>query len=145
MPKVICKKIGCKQLVEKGLNNGYCDSHKEFGQQKIEESKKIRYAEYDKRRDKKLVAFYNGIKWRRLRDFILSRDNYLCQDCLKQNDIAAAEEVHHIIEVKVDWSKRYEQDNLVSLCKSCHRKRHGKYQISNTPPLIKKNERYQIP
>ena len=86
MPKVICKKIGCKKLVEKGINY--------------------------------------GVKWKRLRESVLSRDNYLCQDCLASNRLVAAEEVHHIIEVKEDWNKRYEEDNLISLCKSCHRKRH---------------------
>ena len=124
MPKVICKKIGCKKLVEKGINYGYCDEHKDFGEQKIEEAKKYRYAQYDKTRDPKLVAFYHGVKWKRLRESVLSRDNYLCQDCLASNMLVAAEEVHHIIEVKEDWNKRYEEDNLISLCKSCHRKRH---------------------
>nr|DAN55271.1 MAG TPA: HNH endonuclease [Caudoviricetes sp.] len=127
MPKVICKKIGCKKLVEKGINYGYCDEHKDFGEQKIEEAKKYRYAQYDKTRDKKLVNFYHGTKWKQLRDYALARDNYLCQDCLDSNRLIAAEEVHHIIEVKDDWSKRYDKDNLVSLCKSCHRKRHRKY------------------
>ena len=91
---------------------------------KIEEAKKYRYAQYDKTRDPKLVAFYHGVKWKRLRESVLSRDNYLCQDCLASNRLVAAEEVHHIIEVKEDWNKRYEEDNLISLCKSCHRKRH---------------------
>ena len=127
MPKVICKKIGCKKLVEKGINYGYCDEHKDFGEQKIEEAKKYRYAQYDKTRDKKLVNFYHGTKWKQLRDYVLARDNYLCQDCLDSNRLIAAEEVHHIIEVKDDWSKRYDKDNLVRLCKSCHRKRHRKY------------------
>lgn len=124
MPKVICKKIGCKKLIEKGINNGYCDEHKEFGEQKIKEANKIRYADYDKTRDPKLVAFYHGVKWKRLRESVLSRDNYLCQDCLASNRLVGAEEVHHIIEVKEDWNKRYDEDNLISLCKSCHRKRH---------------------
>lgn len=127
MPKVICKKIGCKKLIEKGLNYGYCDEHKAFGEAKIKEDTKVRYAEYDKRRDKKLVSFYHGVKWKQLRDYIINRDNYLCQDCLRSNRLVAAEEVHHIIEVKEDWDKRYDEANLVSLCKSCHRRRHRKY------------------
>ncbi len=127
MPKVICRKIGCKKLVDKGLNNGYCEDHKEFGEAKLKEDKRIRYADYDKRRDKKLVSFYHGAKWKQLREYIITKHNYLCQDCLKFNRLTAAEEVHHIIEVKDDWDKRYDEDNLISLCKSCHRKRHRKY------------------
>ena len=126
MPKVICKRVGCKKLVEKGLNNGYCEDHKDYGEHKLKEAKKLRYAQYDKEREPRLVAFYHGVKWKRLRESVLARDNYLCQDCLASNRLVGAEEVHHIIEVKTDWEKRYDEDNLVSLCKSCHRKRHRK-------------------
>lgn len=124
MPKVICKRVGCKKLIEKGLNNGYCDEHKDYGEQKLKEAKRIRYSNYDKDRDPKLVSFYHGVKWKRLRESVLTRDNYLCQDCLSANKLVGAEEVHHIIEVKEDWDKRYDESNLISLCKSCHRKRH---------------------
>ena len=126
MPKVICKKIGCKNLTEKGTNNGYCSEHKEFGEQKIKEAIKRRYSDYDKTRNPKLVAFYNGAKWKQLREFILSKANYLCNDCFSEGKLIEAKEVHHIVEVKEDWNKRYDEDNLVSLCKSCHRKRHTK-------------------
>lgn len=127
MPKVICKKVRCNTLVDKGKNFGYCDEHRSFGEHKIKEEKKLRYSDYDKRRDPRTVSFYHGTKWKNLREHILVRDNYLCQDCLSRERLVAAEEVHHIIEVKEDWDKRYGEDNLVSLCKSCHRRRHRKY------------------
>ena len=53
----------------------------------------------------------------------------LCEDCLKEGKIAAAEEVHHIKpitkytvnnpEITLNW------DNLVALCREHHRQRHN--------------------
>ncbi|WP_349773696.1 HNH endonuclease [Sutcliffiella horikoshii] len=54
----------------------------------------------------------------------MERDNHLCQRCIKQSKLQAAQLVHHIVEVKVDWSKRLELTNLESICHSCHNKHH---------------------
>ena len=43
--------------------------------------------------------FYKTTTWQRCRAYIMSRDQGLCQDCLKSGRITAAEEVHHIIEL----------------------------------------------
>lgn len=53
----------------------------------------------------------------------------LCEDCLKEGKIVAAEEVHHIKpitkytvnnpEIALNW------DNLVALCREHHRQRHN--------------------
>lgn len=53
----------------------------------------------------------------------------LCQDCLKEGKITPAEEVHHIIPLTVnnihDPQITLNADNLIALCRECHRKRHG--------------------
>ena len=130
MPKVICKRVGCKKLIEKGANNGYCEEHiKEYQERVVEKNKlKEAYHRINNPRNPKHKNFYNGVKWKQLREHILSRDNYLCQDCFKLGMITGAEEVHHIIEIADDWDKRYDSDNLISLCKKCHSRRHGKFQ-----------------
>lgn len=53
----------------------------------------------------------------------------LCEDCLAEGKLNPAEEVHHIVfltpnnindpKVALNW------ENLVALCRECHRKRHG--------------------
>lgn len=64
MPKVICKKIGCKKLIDKGKNNGYCDEHKEFGEKLKQENDKHRFRSYNQdRKDSKETKLYN-IKWK---------------------------------------------------------------------------------
>lgn len=59
----------------------------------------------------------------------LKRDRYLCADCAKAGKTTAAEEVHHIIPLtpeNIDDPRiTTGLDNLVSLCRECHRARHG--------------------
>lgn len=53
----------------------------------------------------------------------------LCEDCLKENKIAPAEEVHHKIFITPfninDPNITLNFDNLVALCREHHRRRHG--------------------
>lgn len=128
MPKVICKRVGCKKLVEKGLNNGYCDEHKEYGQKLKEEADKYRTQNYNKtRKDTRESKFYNSKGWNKAREAALNRDNYLCQHCLEKNIINSKNlEVHHIVPLKHDYSLRLELDNLITLCRSCHKKEDDK-------------------
>ena len=73
--------------------------------------------------------FYKSQAWKICREVIMQRDHYLCQDCLKQNKFTAAEEVHHIIELTPeniqDPEVTLNSENLISLCRECHRARHG--------------------
>ena len=82
-------------------------------------------------------AFYNSEAWDRARRLALSRDNFLCQDCLNNGYITTAEEVHHISELTPeninDPSITTGLNNLVSLCHNCHTARH-----------LKKTKRFRI-
>lgn len=73
--------------------------------------------------------FYKSKAWQACREAAIKRDAYLCIDCAKQNKITAAEEVHHVIELTADniedASISLNLDNLASLCRECHRARHG--------------------
>jgi hypothetical protein len=56
---------------------------------------------------------------------ILERDNYRCTWC---SSVGANLNVHHIIPWSVDEQKRFDPNNLVTLCVSCHMKVHqGNY------------------
>ena len=87
---------------------------------------------YDKhQRDKEAKRFYNSAAWKKCRELVLKRDNYLCVECLKAKKISPADMVHHIEELKDQPSKALDEDNLVSLCNPCHNQEHG---------LVKKKE-----
>lgn len=114
-----CKHFGCYNLTENKC--GYCDEHlKEFEDKEKERRKKL-YNTSGK--DNIFNKFYWSKKWKDKRNYILFRDNYLCQDCLKNNKITEATDVHHIIKLRLAWDKRYDDDNLISLCNDCHKKR----------------------
>ncbi len=126
MPKVICKKIGCKKLIEKGINNGYCENHKELGEKLKKESDTYRLSNYNSyRRNSKETKFYNSKAWIELKEYVLSKQNYLCQDCLEKGIITTSNlEVHHIIPIKENFNLSLDEDNLRVLCRSCHKKAH---------------------
>lgn len=60
-------------------------------------------------------------------------NNPLCEDCLENNIITPAVEIHHIISfmsgathtAKLKFA--YDYNNLISLCAKCHDKKHYKF------------------
>ena len=80
-----------------------------------------RHTHYDANvRDKRSAKFYTSTQWIRLRDLIISRAGYQCTLCKAHGRLTPATEVHHKIPIKVDWSLRLDERNLVALCHRCH-------------------------
>lgn len=61
-----------------------------------------------------------GIFWKKIADGIRNRDNNTCQDCGFMGENIKLP-VHHIIPFRI--SKNNNEDNLTTLCQSCHVKR----------------------
>ncbi|WP_035065217.1 HNH endonuclease [Carnobacterium maltaromaticum] len=106
-----CNKARCRKLIP--YDTKYCEEHQGAD-----------HKEYNKARyltDKKYVAFYNSKAWRKLSKYKLTVDP-LCEICLAidEDNPVPAVLVHHLIETKVDWSKRLEMSNLQSVCFACH-------------------------
>jgi len=84
-------------------------------------------------------TIYARSVWKELANSILKRDNYTCQDCGVSHNKDNKLIVHHIKE----WSRypelRFEPDNLITLCVTCHKKRHkgGDAKCLNKSGLIK--------
>lgn len=79
---------------------------------------------------------YNKVAWRNIRKEALKRSNYMCEVCEAKgvNPPRVADEVHHIIKVDDgNNSTHYDLDNLVCVCKDCHKKIEG----MNKQELIK--------
>jgi 5-methylcytosine-specific restriction protein A len=62
-----------------------------------------------------------GRAWKRIRDRYAS-EHPLCELCLKEGRLTLMDEVHHIL--PVSQGGRHNQENLMSLCRSCHTKLH---------------------
>ncbi|GAX06955.1 HNH endonuclease [Secundilactobacillus pentosiphilus] len=74
--------------------------------------------------DAKTEAFYHSSDWRSVRELVLRRDHFLCQECLRQGIVHTGNTVHHIVPLKDDWNKRLDLDNLETICLACHNKEH---------------------
>lgn len=103
-PKRPCSHPGCPKLTD----GRYCQEHQ------LLENK--RYEKYD--RDPAVKKRY-GRAWKRIRDRYIAQ-HPLCEQCLKQNKVTAAEEVHHILPLSRGGT--HCEDNLMSLCTPCHSK-----------------------
>ena len=69
---------------------------------------------------------YQDKRWKRLRKSKL-RGNPLCEDCERVGKVSITEEVHHIkpFDITGDYELlAFDYDNLMSLCKECHHKKH---------------------
>ena len=68
--------------------------------------------------------FYQGTRWKIMRQRILRRDKYMCQNCRRYGRQREATEVHHIEHLEDHPERAYDPKNLVSLCHSCHNAQH---------------------
>ena len=68
----------------------------------------------------KTTARGYGGDWQKVRRWALARDKWLCQDCLEAGRVKQASEVHHVVKIVADRSRRLDVDNLRCLCGACH-------------------------
>ena len=116
--KKFCPK--CNKLIDQGKT--YCDKC----QLKVEANRKLYAKDFKKRmteEDKKYDSFYKTMEWILQREVVMRKyvglDIY---DYFINNKTTYADMVHHIVEVKEDWDKRLDIDNLIPLSEKNHRK-----------------------
>lgn len=120
----LCAYPGCSELVR---YTRYCTRHQEKAQKRYQQRQQEANKHYNRhKRDKQIERFYRSTAWRMVRVQALSRDHYLCKDCLEQHRITSAVTIHHIIPIRDDWSKRLDINNCRSLCDACHNRRHNR-------------------
>jgi 5-methylcytosine-specific restriction endonuclease McrA len=73
-------------------------------------------------------------KWLKRKKECFERDDYKCQDCNSPFVLDA----HHIIRRSRGGSD--DLDNLVTLCRICHSRRHTEHQVRWTPGLKEARE-----
>lgn len=86
------------------------------------------------------AAFYGTHEWKAKRQEILARDNYECLWCKEEGYVTTREhsilEVDHIEELKDRPGLALDDENLRTLCKDHHNKRHKRF---NYRPKKKEN------
>lgn len=76
---------------------------------------------------------YVDKKWEKKREVILRRDDYKCIECARRNKTTSATMVHHVNPADCYPELFLENNNLISLCDSCHNKMHNrKYKTLST-------------
>ena len=65
---------------------------------------------------------YHTPQWRRCRNYVIARDNGLCQHCLADGRITPFDDVDHI-KSHFRGGKFFDMDNLQCLCRMCHDKK----------------------
>lgn len=108
-PKRPCGYPSCPKLV----TGQYCEEHKKLADK--------HYNRYQ--RDSFSKTFYNNKAWRRLAREQLRREP-LCVECLKVKRVQCAEIADHIKPIR-DGGVKLDRDNLQSLCRACHNRKHG--------------------
>lgn len=69
-------------------------------------------------------GFYNTTAWKEMRENILKRDGYVCQECKARGITTEATEVHHIFTVNDRPDLKLNANNLISLCEAHHKAMH---------------------
>lgn len=65
-------------------------------------------------------GWYHTSAHRRWRRLVMQRDNWLCQECLRNKRITAATEAHHKIPIEERPDLALDVDNGEALCWHCH-------------------------
>lgn len=98
-----CTHPGCPALSA----TGRCEKHKS------------NWANHQKGRSSSQRGY--GAEWRKVRKFVIDRDQGLCQNCLLTGKYTPGKEVDHIIPKSEGGTDS--PDNLQLLCIPCHRKK----------------------
>ena len=105
-----CSISGCANLVEKA-GDRYCKDHKKIYNKNYDKFE--RKYEHDERYDS---------RWKKVREIYI-KSHMFCEECMKNGKLVKASLVHHKIPIEFGGEK-YDFENLMSLCQSCHQKIH---------------------
>lgn len=81
----------------------------------------------------------NTSRWKRLRNFVMARDGYRCQESLRFGKSVPAEMVHHIYPVREYPELEFVSWNLVALSNLQHNKMHNR----TSDEITKKGKEWQ--
>lgn len=126
-PRHLCNHPGCMTLIP--YDRTYCAKHKykkpiDYADQKERHlvNKAIYHKRINSEHESKYIRFYKSKEWRKLSHHWLMM-HPLCESCKRRGIMRKGDVVDHIIELRDDFSKRLNKNNLQTLCYSCHNKK----------------------
>ena len=119
----LCKDCGAK-IPYRTTRCKECTSNREVQlKDKTKQYNSDRYIR-DKANEDKIRMFYVSNEWKNKRQEIIKRDNNECQICKVLSKFVQSDDVHHIVPMTKDFSKKLDNNNLISLCSKCHKDIH---------------------
>ena len=112
-----CNAPACRALIP--FDVSHCNKH--IGISKRETNRA--YDDMRMREEPHIRAFYADTRWHKLSEQVKLRDDYMCQECLRNGFYTVGNVSDHIIEVRDDWDRRWDINNLQTLCVKCHNKK----------------------
>jgi len=88
-------------------------------------------------RRKEYYGLLQDPKWKIKAQFIRKRDGHKCQHCGKKTPRL---QVHHTVYIDGLKPWEYENDTLVSLCSTCHKKEHGITKSNKKAKVVRKKK-----
>lgn len=126
-PRHLCNYPGCMKLIP--YDQSYCSKHeykKPIKWADKQERHQINKAIYHKRITSKhegqYERFYRTAVWKKLSHHWLMM-HPLCVSCEARGIYRKGDLVDHVIELRDDWSKRLDPNNLQTLCYACHNRK----------------------
>jgi 5-methylcytosine-specific restriction protein A len=113
-----CRQTGCSALLDKP---GYCVQHKRMVYKAQKRQASTDYTERNR--------FYQRKAWKNLRALHLAHEP-LCRACRTLGRLTAAQVVDHITPIS-QGGAALDDNNLQSLCKSCHNAKTLQESLSN--------------
>ncbi|MDU1822392.1 HNH endonuclease [Clostridium sp.] len=118
--KKLCSYSGCNVLVDYGTK--YCYKHRTKDKERYKDYRRSRLQDKE---EKARQEFYNSTEWKNMRDLVIKKCFGIdIVEYYKTGQIIMGYTVHHIIELKEDWEKRLDINNLIYLSQENHVKIH---------------------
>lgn len=118
--KKLCSYSGCNVLVDYGTK--YCNKHKAKDKDRYRDYRRSRLQDEE---EKARQEFYNSTEWKNIRDLAIKKCFGIdIVEYYKTGQIVMGYTVHHIIELKDDWNKRLDINNLIYLSQENHLRIH---------------------
>lgn len=118
--KKLCSYSGCNVLVDYGTK--YCYKHRTKDKERYKDYRRSRLRDEE---EKARQEFYNSVEWKNIRDLAIKKCFGIdIVEYYKTGQIIMGYTVHHIVELKDDWEKRLDINNLIYLSQENHVKIH---------------------
>lgn len=111
IPTHYCGHPGCHEIIP--YDERYCKRHRHTRNKEVYRERNTNPHE------KRFQQFYRSTPWRKLSRRWLE-NHPVCVECLREGVIRKADVVDHVEEIRDDFSKRFDENNLQSLCDYHH-------------------------